>query len=525
MLPASSSAAAFVIRARRKTISSLGGRATPSGGAAPRNIGGPASPRVRPSAGRARRHVEGHAIRAQHRLGAVDEDRDPIVKQAQGLRRSGSQHVREPRNRLGRASVRPVFRPALAIRLLPLVLALLTALVVAGGPQAAAAPTGGTSPTPRPTGALSAPTPTSPPAGPPPQGHAPDGSAVGGEDLDTRGLVVADGTPPLPDGVTAAGWLVADAGTGEVFAARDPHGRYYPASTLKTLTLLTLAHVLPPDLVVDGTTEDENIEGSRVGIVQGGHYPVSLLFRALMLQSGNDAANALARAAGGVPATVAAMNATAERIGAYDTVAGTPSGLDVAGQSSSPYDLALIFRQLVADPMTEAILQTPVADIPPVGPRPGFQIQTQNTLLTTYPGNLGAKSGFTDAARHTFVTEAERGGRRLVVSIMQTERRPVSETDQAARLLDWGFSVPAGSSGVGRLVQPGEVAATTVPTTTAPSTVLVAPRAAAPPAQSSLSVGSLAGGAAVLVVAVLALTVSLRRRAGRGARAPEPPAS
>src|SRR3954470_16408900 len=141
----------------------------------------------------------------------------------------------------------------------------------------------------RPTVDLTAPTPTSPPAGPPPQGSAPDGSTVGGDELGTRGLVVADGPPPLPDGIGAAGWLVADAGTGEVLGARDPHGRYYPASTLKTLLLLTVAPRLDPALVVTGTVEDENIEGSRVGIVAGGQYPVSLLYLGLMMQSGNDA--------------------------------------------------------------------------------------------------------------------------------------------------------------------------------------------------------------------------------------------
>ncbi len=401
------------------------------------------------------------------------------------------------------------------------VLAVLAALVVTGTPGAAAAPS--TSPA-RPTVDLAAPTPTAPPAGPPPQGSAPDGSTVGGEELDTRGLVVADGTPPLPDGIGAAGWLVADAGSGEVLAARDPHGRYYPASTLKTLTLLTLAPVLPPDLVVDGTTEDENIEGSRVGIVQGGRYPVSLLFRAMMMQSGNDAANALARAAGGVPETVAAMNEMAERIGAYDTVAGTPSGLDVAGQSSSPYDLALIFRQLVADPTTAEILLTPLADMPPVAGRPGFQIQSQNPLLTSYPGSLGGKSGFTDAARHTFVAAAERGGRRIVVSVMQTERRPVHEAEQAARLLDWGFSVPAGTEGVGRLVEPGEVPATATATATpVPPTVPAGPTVAAPAAaSSSVSLGWVAAGAAVLLVASLGLTVTLRRRARPRRRAATP---
>src|SRR4051812_7811394 len=393
------------------------------------------------------------------------------------------------------------------------------ALLLAGAPSALAAPTA--TPSPRPTADLAAPTPTSPPAGPPPEGSAPDGSTVGGEELDTRGLVVADGAPPLPAGVGAAGWLVADAGTGEVLGARDPHGRYYPASTLKTLLLLTLAPRLSPDTVVVGTTEDENIEGSRVGIVNGGSYSVALLERALMLQSGNDASNALARTNGGVPQTVAEMQQTADRLGAFDTVVGTPSGLDVAGQSSSPYDLALIFRQLVADPATAAVLMTSTADMPAVGAKPGFQIQNQDPLLGSYPGNLGAKSGFTDAARHTFVTEAERDGRRIVVSLMQTERRPVHEAQQAALLLDWGFSVPAGTAGVGRLVDPGEVPATTA----APSPATTARTVAAPAAPSGASSthvapGWLAAGAAVLVVAALGVVLTLRRRARSGGSPP-----
>jgi D-alanyl-D-alanine carboxypeptidase (penicillin-binding protein 5/6) len=278
---------------------------------------------------------------------------------------------------------------------------------------------------------------------------------VGGEELDTRGLVVTDGAPPPPEEVAASGWLVADADTGAVLAARDPHGRYYPASTLKTLTLLTLAPRLDPERVVTGTVEDEKIDGSRVGLVDGGRYPVRVLFEALIMQSGNDAANALARAAGGTAKTVELMNRTAEAIGAHDTVAGTPSGLDVAGQSSSPYDLALIFRLLLDDPVTAGLLCTSTARIPAVpGVSDGFEIATQNPLLGTYGGNLGGKTGFTDAARHTFVTAAERDGRRLVVSVMDTERVPLRAADQAAVLLDWGFSVPAGTDDVGELADP-----------------------------------------------------------------------
>ncbi len=400
--------------------------------------------------------------------------------------------------------------------------AALTVGLLVGGPSAALAET------PRPTLDPGAPTPTAPWPGPPPQGSAPDGSTVGGEVLATRGLVTVPGAPPLPGGIDAHGWLVADVGTGAVLGAQDPHGRYYPASTLKTLTLLTLAPVLDPALVVEGTVEDEAIEGSRVGLVRGGKYPVSLLFQALMMQSGNDAANALARAAGGVGSTVAAMNATAERLQAHDTVVGTPSGLDVAGQSSSPYDLALFMRELVADPVTLAVLQTPTAQMPPVpGLTEGYQIQNQDSLLTDYPGTLGGKNGFTDAARHTFVAAAERDGRRLVVSLMQAERSPVPTTEQAKRLLDWGFAVPAGATGAGRLVGPREADATTAPAPVpaADGTLSSADAAAASTARSAETSTAAAGsppadGSPLLPIAlgtgavvIVAATVVGRRRA------------
>jgi D-alanyl-D-alanine carboxypeptidase (penicillin-binding protein 5/6) len=402
--------------------------------------------------------------------------------------------------------------------------ALLAALLclLLPGPVALAAPA-------PPTVDPAAPTPTAPPPGGPAQDYPWDGSTVGGAQLATRGLVVAEGAPPLPDGITAPGWLVADLGTGAVLAARDPHGRYYPASTLKTLTLLTLLHRLPADAVVTATQDDERVEGTRVGLVAGGQYPVPLLFRALILGSGNDVANALARAAGGSAATVAAMDATARSLGAFDTVAGTPSGLDVAGQSSSPYDLALVFRALVADPAALQVLATPRIEVPPVGGKPGFQVDNENPLLRTYPGDLGGKNGFTDAARHTFVTAADHGGRRIVVTLMGAERRPgVSEYVQAARLLDWGFGTPAGSPGVGRLVAGAETPAAVSAPKPPPASRA---RAAVPPARHGGSAsaawqgGWLGGGLAALVAVAGGTAVALRRhrsrptaRAGRATR-------
>jgi D-alanyl-D-alanine carboxypeptidase (penicillin-binding protein 5/6) len=220
------------------------------------------------------------------------------------------------------------------------------------------------------------------------------------------------------------------------------------------------------------------------------------------------------------------MNARALEMGAFDTVAGTPSGLDVAGQSSSPYDLALFFRALVADPVTAALLTTPTAEMPAAGGRAGFQIQNENPLRD-YPGGLGGKTGFTDAARHTFVTAAERDGRRLVVSVMGAEPVPLRAADQAALLLDWGFGVPPSLGRVGTLV--GSAADVPPPPSSAPAPAPGPAGAAAGPAAPPAADGGgppLLGLLALGVASAgLLVAVSARRRAARRrppARGPRP---
>ena len=104
---------------------------------------------------------------------------------------------------------------------------------------------------------------------------------------------------PLPGGLTARAWVLADLDTGDVLAARDPHGRYPAASIQKILTTVTLLPLLPGNRTVTVTRAAAETEGSHAGLVPGGRYTVDQLFRALLLVSGNDAAAALADAAGG----------------------------------------------------------------------------------------------------------------------------------------------------------------------------------------------------------------------------------
>ncbi|MGE3286995.1 MAG: D-alanyl-D-alanine carboxypeptidase family protein [Pseudonocardia sp.] len=274
---------------------------------------------------------------------------------------------------------------------------------------------------------------------------------VGGPRLATCGDVLAPGFA-VPQGLSAASWIVADLDTGAVLAAHAPHVRQRPASTLKVLAALVVLDRLDPDTVVDGTAEDARIDGSRVGVGPGGHYTVRELLAGLLLNSGNDAANALARTLGGSEATTTAMNAEAHDLGALDTRAATPSGLDGPGMSSSAYDLALLFRVALRDPLFAETTATRSVPFPGFGDQPGFTLTNSDKLLYRYPGTIGGKTGFTDAARHTFVGAAQRDGHRLVVALARGEQTPVPMWKQAATLLDAGFAVPAGTAPVGTLV-------------------------------------------------------------------------
>jgi len=280
---------------------------------------------------------------------------------------------------------------------------------------------------------------------------------VGGSLLKGTGVVEQPlaGAPALPTGLTSASWLVADLTTGEVLATKAPHQRYLPASTLKTLTAVTLIPRLDPNQMVKCSYHDAVVDGSKVGLVPGMSYSVKQLFTAMLVVSGNDAADALADAAGGIGKTVRLMNAEATHLQAYDTFARTPSGLDGPGESTSAYDLALIARAGLQIPDFRKYVST-VSGSMPAPHHKHFQIYTHNRLLTSYRGAIGVKNGYTVAANATYVGAATRHGHTLLVTLMHAQ--PYF-WDEAKSLLNWGFGALGKVEPVGTLVDPQEPAA------------------------------------------------------------------
>ncbi|PRX43296.1 D-alanyl-D-alanine carboxypeptidase (penicillin-binding protein 5/6) [Prauserella shujinwangii] len=269
---------------------------------------------------------------------------------------------------------------------------------------------------------------------------------AGGERMAECGLVLPEGAPAPPRPQTAHAWLLQDLGTGQVLAAKNPHGRYRPASLIKTLLALVVIEELEPTDIVVPTEEDANQECTCVGIVAGAKYTVDDLLHALLMRSGNDVAHALATAVGGVPTAVRKMNELAASLGAGDTRAATPSGLDGPGMMTSAYDMSVIFAYAMRQPEYAAAVGTRHMTFPG-GDGPDYPVYNDNKLFGTLPGFLGGKTGFTDDARHTYAGAAERDGKRVAVVLLRAEQRPIRVSEQAQALLEYGFSLASAGTG------------------------------------------------------------------------------
>ncbi|MFZ3565614.1 D-alanyl-D-alanine carboxypeptidase family protein [Streptomyces sp. BH097] len=254
--------------------------------------------------------------------------------------------------------------------------------------------------------------------------------------------------PALPSSLSALSWEVMDARTGDVLAAKAPHRRLPPASTLKTLFALTVLPKLRQDEVhraTYGDLSDVSEGSSLVGVDEGQRYTVADLWRGVFLSSGNDAVHTLAHMNGGVSRTVAQMQGTARRIGARDTQVRSPDGYDTRGQFSSAHDLALIAREGLKNHDFRRYMATKWARFPAAGGKKAFGIENTNRLLVgshgvkPYPGLIGVKNGYTSKAGCTLVSAASHEGRTVLVTVMNPQAEDFNAVYEESRaLLDWG---------------------------------------------------------------------------------------
>ena len=145
------------------------------------------------------------------------------------------------------------------------------------------------------------------------------------------------------------------------------------------------------------------------------------------------------------------INAEARHLQADDTVAVDPNGLDAPGQHTSAYDLALFARQALGMPAFLKYDET-TGGLFQIKRHKEVGLYNQNSLLTSYPGAIGGKIGWTSAAGATYVGMARRHGVTLIVTLLHCPA--LTEISSAETLLNWGFAADGKVTPVGTLVSP-----------------------------------------------------------------------
>lgn len=230
--------------------------------------------------------------------------------------------------------------------------------------------------------------------------------------------------------LTAPAALLADSTTGQVLLTRNPHQRRPMASTTKLMTaLLVREHArLNEEVVVPASAL---VGGASMGLEAGEHLTVEDLLWGLLLNSGNDAAVALAEhVAGSQAAFVELMNQRAATLGLRDTHFANPHGLDAPEHYSSVYDLWKLAEAVLADPVLRRMVATRSYNAA------GHALRNRNELLSMYPGADGVKTGTTDQAGQCLVASVTRNGHRVIAVVLGSQDRYADVT----ALLDHYFT-------------------------------------------------------------------------------------
>ena len=248
--------------------------------------------------------------------------------------------------------------------------------------------------------------------------------------------VAVNAAPPVIGSETA---ILMVAGTKQILYEKDSHKIMYPASTTKMMTLITALKRAKLDETVVVAPAAVGIEGSSLELRMLDRLSLRELLFGLMLASGNDAAHAVAEhvGRGSYKQFIAWMNEDAEKIGALRTHFSNPHGLpDPVNHFTTAYDLAMIadagfkidgFEQFVAMPYHTVLFQNRSK---------GISLVNTNTLLMTYPGANGVKTGVTRAAGRCLVASARRNGVLLIAVVLNGGD---SRFKDSAALLDYGF--------------------------------------------------------------------------------------
>jgi len=248
----------------------------------------------------------------------------------------------------------------------------------------------------------------------------------------TTATVSTGSLPDIERLISSRCVMVMDAGTGATLFAKSPDDPRQPASTIKIVTAMIALKSLKNDEVVNVSRRAADMPSSKIFLDPNQNYQANDLINAVLLASANDASVALAEKIAGTEDQFAnLMTISAKMWGAQNTRCRTASGLTAEGQHSTARDLANLFRYAMqhdefARRMQEKTIRTSY----------GKTLLNHNKALWRVDGAIGGKTGYTVAARQTYVGQFSRDGGTIVVAIMGSE----TMWADLKQLVEYGFS-------------------------------------------------------------------------------------
>ncbi len=267
---------------------------------------------------------------------------------------------------------------------------------------------------------------------------------VAGGSLGAAPIGVIPGIPALD----AQAAVLVDMDRREVLYVKNHHLSRPMASTAKIVTAIVALEHAPLNTIIEvdaAVVAEMRPDANRMGLQAGDRLTLEALLYGLMLDSGNDAAEVIARGVFGDRARfIRRMNDLVTKLGLQNTHFANPSGFDDPAQHASAYDLAVLATYALQNPTFREIVGTRRKVIhasSEAGRAHGWFGPTNlNRLIGSYPGAFGVKPGWTGDAGYTLVAAAERGGRSLLAVVLGSR----NHFTDAERLLNYGFATPAG---------------------------------------------------------------------------------
>lgn len=258
----------------------------------------------------------------------------------------------------------------------------------------------------------------------------------------TSTIVQADTAPPQ---INAEGCVLIDASTGEVLYGKNEEKILEPASTTKVVTALIALEKCKLDEEVTVKEDFTKIDGTAIGLLKGDVLTVRDLLLGLILESGNDCANALAEhISGSVDEFSKLMNAKAKELGALNTNLKNPSGLPDPEHTTTAHDLVLFLREAINNKDYVDISSTPFYTITlKNNPSKTIIINNKNYMINKnskyyYPLAICGKNGYTTKSNHTYLAAAEKDGHVLIASFLNALDKNQNFYDMQA-VFNYGF--------------------------------------------------------------------------------------